>query len=258
MKIGILCHPGCGGSTRVAVDLASGLAHGGHEVHLLSQARPFAQRADSPVQLHTPSGRADPWPEADRLHASWSDGELAAFGDLALRVTRHVGLDILHFHYAVPFARIVADLARRIGRRRPRLVGTLHGTDVSIHGRGAPGAQALRRDLAAVDRLTAPSAYQADLATALLGLARRPLRAFDQFGNGARVVFHGLGPRGDRRRDDAGAIRRKALAVLGDDGYRARLRAMRDQVARFESQVDLAAMLREAVAGPRPMRHVGT
>lgn len=79
-------------------------------------------------------------------------------------------------------------------------------------------------------------------------------RAFDQFGNGARVVFHGLGLRGDRRRDDAGTIRRKAPAILGDDGYRARLRAMRERVTRFENRVDLAGMAREAVARRRAIR----
>ena len=79
-------------------------------------------------------------------------------------------------------------------------------------------------------------------------------RAFDQFGNGARVVFHGLGLRGDRRRDDPGTIRRKALAIVGDGGYRARLRAMREKVAHFESRVDLAEMVREAVAGRRAVR----
>ncbi len=79
-------------------------------------------------------------------------------------------------------------------------------------------------------------------------------RAFDQFGNAARVVFHGLGLRGNRRRDDPGTIRRKALAIIGDGAYRVRLRAMRANVAHFESRVDLAALLREAVAGRPALR----
>lgn len=52
--------------------------------------------------------------------------------------------------------------------------------------------------------------------------------AFDQPGNGARVVHHGLGLMGDLRKATQDSISAMLDKVTGDPGYRARVRAMRD------------------------------
>ena len=68
-----------------------------------------------------------------------------------------------------------------------------------------------------------------------------PRRA-DQPGNAARVVFHGLGRRGEYRREGWQAIRGKVLALLSDDDVRGRVAAMRGHFLRYEIQnQDIAA-----------------
>ncbi|QBD77045.1 hypothetical protein EPA93_13940 [Ktedonosporobacter rubrisoli] len=52
-------------------------------------------------------------------------------------------------------------------------------------------------------------------------------RQADQPGNSARVVYHGLGLRGDMRRDSSAEIARKVDLVLGNPAYRANVEKMR-------------------------------
>jgi N-acetyl-alpha-D-glucosaminyl L-malate synthase BshA len=84
------------------------------------------------------------------------------------------GLDVLHFHYAVPFASIAADVKRQCGSAAPLIVGTLHGTDVSTHGRNRFTGPRLGRVLQRMDALTTVSANHAQLATDVLGLPSSP------------------------------------------------------------------------------------
>jgi UDP:flavonoid glycosyltransferase YjiC (YdhE family) len=58
----------------------------------------------------------------------------------------------------------------------------------------------------------------------------------DQPGNAARVVFHGLGLRGDYRRDGAAAIARRVRVLLSDPAWRARAREMQRIFERYESE----------------------
>ena len=60
-------------------------------------------------------------------------------------------LDVLHFHYAMPFAAVAAAVRRRLGTRVPLLVGTLHGTDVTVFGRSSGPAPSLAGALADAD-----------------------------------------------------------------------------------------------------------
>lgn len=47
MNVGIVCYASVGGSGVVATELASALAHRGHEVHVLSSEVPFRLRDES-------------------------------------------------------------------------------------------------------------------------------------------------------------------------------------------------------------------
>src|SRR5262249_49884574 len=57
-------------------------------------------------------------------------------------------------------------------------------------------------------------------------------RSHDQIGNAARVVFHRLGLRGDRRRDTAPAIRDKALRILAEPAFRDNVRRLKERAER--------------------------
>ena len=131
LKIGIVCHPTYGGSGVVASELALTLAARGHVVHLFSyDVPPRLARSPGPVQMHVAQGL--PYP---LFHSTPHD---LAISSSILNIHRSEGLDILHAHYALPHA-VSAYLARSAAiadrdRRAPKLVTTLHGTDITLVG----------------------------------------------------------------------------------------------------------------------------
>jgi len=163
LAIGIVCYPSLGGSGVVACELAVGLAKRGHRVHVIASAPP-----------------SRPLPDCDRLffhEVAVSDYPLfdhppyaLALASTIVEVTRDHRLDLLHVHYAVPHA-ASAYLARQVlGRSAPRLVTTLHGTDVTCVGT-SPSYQSITCfTVAASDGLTVPSDFLRREAHRLLGL----------------------------------------------------------------------------------------
>ncbi|MBL8858486.1 MAG: N-acetyl-alpha-D-glucosaminyl L-malate synthase BshA [Planctomycetes bacterium] len=131
LKIGILCHPTYGGSGVVASELALTLAERGHTVHLFSHdVPPRLAHASGSVVMHVAQGF--PYP---LFHSTPHD---LAITSTILSIHRQSGLDILHAHYALPHA-VSAYLARSAaiadrGRPAPRIVTTLHGTDITLVG----------------------------------------------------------------------------------------------------------------------------
>lgn len=175
MKIGILCHSNFGGSARIATELASELASRDHRVHLFSRNTPVAgwgQTGD--VVLHTTvaDGSHDPFPH--RLRTNWPTHELAALTEQVLHTIRSDGLDLVHFHHAIPFASVTAQIRRVLGDAAPLLIGTLHGTDVSVHGRDPRQTKNVSTALAELDALTTVSLAHARLANQVLDLRTVP------------------------------------------------------------------------------------
>jgi glycosyltransferase involved in cell wall biosynthesis len=175
MRVGIMCHSSWGGSVRVATMLAAALAGRGHRVHVFARTAPFGRWPPPPgASLHLlPASVQGAAPPAS-LVVDWPRAEIEAFLDNLLRVIRAEGLDVLHFHYALPFAFIAAELRRRLGVGAPLLVGTLHGTDVSTFGQDVVIRRPLARALRQMDRLTTVSASHARLAAGLLELSPPP------------------------------------------------------------------------------------
>jgi len=156
LHIGILCHPTYGGSGVVASELALSLADRGHQVHLFSHAVPprLSNSGDGRVHMHLSRGL--PYP----LFAS-TPHDLAVTSSV-LNVHRSVGLDVLHAHYALPHA-VSAFLARSAAetdarRAAPRVVTTLHGTDITIVGSDPSYAPLTQFVIAQSDAATAVSA----------------------------------------------------------------------------------------------------
>jgi L-malate glycosyltransferase len=154
VRIGILCHPTFGGSGVVAAECALSLAQRGHRVHLFSPGVPPRLAGDAGgVVLHRVHGLDYP------LFASSHD-ELAATGAV-LDVIAAEGLDVLHAHYALPHA-VSAHLACEAARATdantaPRLVVTLHGTDVTLVAAAPAYGPLLRYVLGRADAVTAVS-----------------------------------------------------------------------------------------------------
>ena len=131
MNIGIVCYASVGGSGIVATELAKVLARRGHEVRLISSEPPF---------------RLGDFQAGLAFHAVQTPGYplfrepqyLLSLANKIVDVSRECNLDIIHAHYAIPHA-TAAYLARQILaasdlHQAPRVITTLHGTDVTLTG----------------------------------------------------------------------------------------------------------------------------
>jgi L-malate glycosyltransferase len=131
MNVGIICYASMGGSGIVAIELGKALADRGHVVHVISADQPFRLGAFHPGlvfhQVNTPSYPLFREPQY-----------VIGLANTIVQVAREQGLDIVHAHYAVPHA-TAAVLARQVlaashGGRAPKVVTTLHGTDITVVG----------------------------------------------------------------------------------------------------------------------------
>ncbi|HKU42943.1 MAG TPA: N-acetyl-alpha-D-glucosaminyl L-malate synthase BshA [Polyangiales bacterium] len=161
LRIASVCFPGLGGSGIIAAELAQGLAERGHAVHVIAERAPL--RALSGVALHQVS--APSYPLFDQAPYT-----LALAGAIA-RVCSEQNIELLHVHYAVPHA-ASAYLARQLlGAAAPKLVTTLHGTDVTRVG-ADPAYQAITRFcVEASDAISVPSVFLRDQAQHTLGIS---------------------------------------------------------------------------------------
>jgi L-malate glycosyltransferase len=127
MNIGVVCYPTIGGSGAVAAELGKQLARRGHSIHFISYRLPF-RLADFQENIC--------FHEVDV--SSYVLFEYPPY-DLTLAVkmvetAREHRLDLFHVHYAIPHA-IAGILAQQmLGSAAPRLVTTLHGTDITLVG----------------------------------------------------------------------------------------------------------------------------
>lgn len=128
MKIGIVCYPSLGGSGIIATELGHELAVRGHEVHFITYDIPFRLRLEEKnIYFH---------------EVEINQYDLFKYPDYALtlavkiaNVSERYDLDILHVHYAIPHA-TSAYLAKQIlSSKKPVVVTTLHGTDITLVGR---------------------------------------------------------------------------------------------------------------------------
>lgn len=176
MRIGLLAHASFGGSARIASELSIELAQRGHQVHLFTRSQPFGgwEGQARGVRLHQLIRHGQSLHPAS-LHTVWSPEELEEALGYLLAVIEAEKLQVLHFHYALPFAFLAAEVKRCLGRAAPLLVGTLHGTDVSVHGHDPVKGPQVRQSLGCLDRLTTVSASHARLATELFQLPEPPL-----------------------------------------------------------------------------------
>ena len=175
MNIGIMCHSSFGGSARIATELAAELARRGHTVHLFTRTTPFGRWDHaSRVRLHRAAVDGESHIHPALLYTDWSVQECEALVSQILHVIAAEGLDVLHFHYAVPFAFLAEEVKRRLGRAAPVLIGTLHGTDVSNYGQDPDKGCALAAALRNLDGLTTVSISHARLASQAFGLLAYP------------------------------------------------------------------------------------
>ncbi|MCG3206513.1 MAG: N-acetyl-alpha-D-glucosaminyl L-malate synthase [Anaerolineae bacterium] len=176
MRIGIMCLASFGGSARIATELATELSHRGHTVHLFTRTPPFDNERyrNRRLILHTVSSSRETDQHPAKLDNDWPADVQRRYLSQILDCIVTNGLDVLHFHYALPFAFVAAQIKDHLGWAAPLLVGTLHGTDVSNYGRNPLVAPRLARALRRLDGLTTVSHSHAQLAADYFHLPARP------------------------------------------------------------------------------------
>ena len=131
MNVGIVCYASVGGSGIIATELGKALASRGHRVHILSSEMPVRLGVFQPGlffhRVETPSYPLFREPQY-----------LLSLANKIVQVSRDEQLDIVHAHYAIPHA-TAAYLARQIlaatgQAAAPRVITTLHGTDITLLG----------------------------------------------------------------------------------------------------------------------------
>jgi L-malate glycosyltransferase len=177
MNVGIICYASMGGSGIVATELGKALADRGHVVHIVSADVPFRLGAFHPGlvfhQVNTPSYPLFREPQY-----------LLSLSNTVVQVAREQGLDIIHAHYAVPHA-TAAVLARQVlaasgTRPAPRVVTTLHGTDITVVGADPSYSEIVAFSIDQSDGVTAVSESLRASTCAVLSL-HRPIEVIPNF-----------------------------------------------------------------------------
>lgn len=155
MRIGISCYSTFGGSGVVATEVGKALAARGHEVHLFSPSVPprllgFEDR----VWFHEVA--ASPYPLFETELFS------IALASKMADVAAHHGLDILHAHYAIPHASAALLARMAVGGTKPKVVTTLHGTDITVVGSDPSYLPMVKLAIRASDAVTAVSEFLRD------------------------------------------------------------------------------------------------
>jgi N-acetyl-alpha-D-glucosaminyl L-malate synthase BshA len=165
LSIALVCFPSLGGSGVVASELAVGLAKRGHRVRVLASA-PLSRPLPSCERLSFHQVAVPSYPLFE--YAPYT----LALASALIELGRSEPLDIVHVHYAVPHTASALLAKQALGERAPRVITTLHGTDVTRVG-SDPAYQAVTRHMVeASDAISVPSAYLEQAAHEQLGISR--------------------------------------------------------------------------------------
>ena len=152
MKIGIICYPTYGGSGIVATELGMSLANKGYEVHFISSALPARLDITNPnIFFHKVNVQTYPLFQYQPYDI--------ALSSMIYRVVNLYKLDLLHAHYAIPYAYAAftaKQMLKEEGKDIP-LVTTLHGTDITLVGQHPSYKHAVEFSINQSDAITSVS-----------------------------------------------------------------------------------------------------
>jgi L-malate glycosyltransferase len=182
LKIGITGYPVYGGSGVVATELGLELALRGHEIHFITYAQPFRLSGFvENVFYHEVEVPAYPLFE-------YPPYSLALAVQMQNAVERH-GLDLLHVHYAVPHATSAWLAQQLLQDAAPKVVTTLHGTDITLVGRDPSYHAITRFSIGRSNGITAVSEF----------LKRETVDRFDVPADRIQVIHNFVDPQRYRR-----------------------------------------------------------
>ena len=166
MNIAVLLHSGAGGSGVVATELGLCLAQAGHNVHFVANSIPF--------RLSEPGQRNVYYHQVETMAYPLFDAPLTTLAEASklAEVIEADDIDVIHAHYAIPHA-TAAILARDMSQhKKPAIVTTLHGTDVTLVGLDPAYLRTTQYAIAQSDVVTAVSDYLANYTHNEMGVKR--------------------------------------------------------------------------------------
>ncbi|HKI58818.1 MAG TPA: N-acetyl-alpha-D-glucosaminyl L-malate synthase BshA [Trueperaceae bacterium] len=168
MNIAVLLHSGAGGSGVAATELGLSFARAGHGVHFVADRVPFRLTEPALPNVYFHQVESMTYPLFDAPLTTLAEASRLA------EVIEEVGIDVVHAHYAVPHA-TAAILARDMvrGARRPVVVTTLHGTDVTLVGLDRAYLRTTQYSIEHSDLVIAVSRYLADYTNREMGVSAR-------------------------------------------------------------------------------------
>jgi N-acetyl-alpha-D-glucosaminyl L-malate synthase BshA len=236
VNIGIVCYATVGGSGIVATELGKALALRGHQVHFISTETPFRlgdfQEGLFFHQVMTPSYPLFREPQY-----------LLSLSNRIVQVAREFQLDIIHAHYAVPHA-TAAFLSRQIlsaeGGPTPRVVTTLHGTDITLVGSDPSYSHIVAFSIEQSDAVTAVSDSLRASTYAELGV-KHDIAVIPNF---LDCAVHHRRPRPDlRRRFSGGDEATKVIVHVSNFRPVKRVSAVIDIFDRIQKEVPARLLL---------------
>ncbi len=279
LSVGIVCYPTFGGSGVIATEVGLGMARRGHAVHIFAYDRPARLSEigplDEPVRLGAGTLYFHKVDVVDYPVFHQPPYALALASRIVDVAMRH-GLDLIHVHYAVPHA-TSAFLAREIlascehnKAPLPKLLTTLHGTDITLVGSDPTYRPITRVSILKSDAVTAPSTSLMDETRTRFDLPNLPIEVIPNFVDTDRFVprahpgrpptlIHVSNFRPVKRIDDLISIfeiiahKSDARLVLVGDGpelapaeRRLRIAGLRDRVIMHGHRHEVADLLADA------------
>jgi N-acetyl-alpha-D-glucosaminyl L-malate synthase BshA len=152
MKVAIVCYPTHGGSGVIASELAIGLADKGHEIHIVSYARPFRlQSFHQNIFVHEVGVSSYPLFK----YPPYALGLATKLVELV----EDCDLELIHAHYAIPHAASAYMAKQILDSRRIKTITTLHGTDITLVGADQSFHRIIKFTIEKSDGVTAVSEY---------------------------------------------------------------------------------------------------
>ncbi len=167
LRIGITCYPTFGGSGIIATELGRRLARRGDEVHFITTALPYRLSAfERNVFFHEVVLEVYP------LFQHAPPLALALATKMA-EVAEAQRLDVLHVHYAMPFAASAFLAKHLVAPARLPVVTTLHGTDITVVGQQPALLRMTKFTIESSDRVTAVSEALREATLETLGVKKQ-------------------------------------------------------------------------------------
>src|SRR5690606_25297732 len=127
--LAMVLNSGVGGSGVLATELGLWLSKAGHQVHFVATSVPFRLGEDACENVFFHKIASMTYPLFDAPLMTLSEASKL------VEVCEQFEIDVVHAHYAIPHA-AAALIARQMIRKakRPAVITTLHGTDVTLVG----------------------------------------------------------------------------------------------------------------------------